>query len=123
MADMKPAYLVHGDDDVKLDGWRARVRERVAEDDGADLEVLRDDRVTCEAVAEALGLLTLGTGRRWVVADGVQDWKEKDVGPVAEALKNPDPDTVVIFIAEMNPKARRGSPASKGQAPAALVKA
>ncbi len=123
MADMKPAYLVHGDDDVKLDGWRERVRTRVAEDDGADLEWLRDDRLDGAAVADALGLLTLGMGKRWIVADGVQDWKEKDVTPVAEALKSPDPETVVIFIAQSNPKARRGSPARKGQAPAALVKA
>jgi DNA polymerase-3 subunit delta len=123
MAEVKPAYLVHGDDDVKLDGWRGRVRTRVAEDQGADLEVLRDEKLSGAAVADALGLLTLGVGRRWLVADGVQDWKEKDVTPVAEALKHPDPDTVLILIAEANPKARRGSPASKGQAPAALAKA
>jgi DNA polymerase III subunit delta len=123
MADMKPAYLVHGDDDVKLDDWRARVRTRVAEDEGADLEWLRDDRLSGQAIVDALGLLTLGVGRRWIVADGVQDWKEKDVAAVAAALKTIDPETVVIFIAQANPKARRGSPARKGQAPATLAEA
>jgi DNA polymerase-3 subunit delta len=123
VAGVKPAYLVHGDDDVTLDAWRARVRKRVAEDSGAELEIFRGDRSSAQDVADALGLLTLGVGRRWILADGVQDWKDKDLAPVAEALKQPDPDTVVVFIAEANPKARRGSPASKGQAPAGLVKA
>ena len=123
MAEMKPAYLVQGNDDVKLDGWRARVRQRIAEDPGADLEVLRDERLSPQAVADLLGMLTLGTGRRWILADGVQTWKDKEVAAVAEALASPDPDTVVVFIAEANPKARRGSPAFKGQAPGPLVKA
>src|SRR3954471_21952336 len=122
MAELKPAYLVHGDDDVKIDGWGARGRERVADDEGAELELLRDERLTGSATAEAIGLLTLGVGRRWIVADGVQAWKEKDAKEVANALSQVDPETVVVFMTQANPKARRGSPAFKGLAPAALLK-
>ena len=28
VAELKPAYLVCGDDDAKIDAWRARVRRR-----------------------------------------------------------------------------------------------
>ena len=44
MAELKPAYLVHGDDEVKLDAWRARLRARAGRGPEATLEVLRDER-------------------------------------------------------------------------------
>ena len=28
MAELKPAYLIHGDDDAKIDAWRKRIRAR-----------------------------------------------------------------------------------------------
>ena len=34
MADLKPAYLICGDDDAKIDAWRARVRRRAEEERG-----------------------------------------------------------------------------------------
>jgi DNA polymerase III subunit delta len=118
VADLKSAYLVQGDDDVLIESWRARLRSR-AEEEGpsASLEVLRGDRLSGTAVAEALGALTLAVGSRYVLADGVQGWKEKDIAPVAAALAAADPDTMVVFIA--SGKVKR----EKGPAPAALAKA
>ncbi len=118
MADLKPAYLAHGDDQVKLDNWRRRLRARAAEEgQSTTLEVLSGDRVTGEAFAEATGALTLAVGRRYVLADGVERWKEKDVKQAAEALKALPPETVVLLIAAG--KMTRG----KGPAPETLVKA
>ena len=34
VAELKPAYLVCGDDDAKIDAWRARVRRRAEEERG-----------------------------------------------------------------------------------------
>ena len=70
MADLKPAYLVHGDDDAKLDSWRERLRAR-ARDEGpsTSLEVLAGDALTIDAFVEATGALTLSVGRRYVLAD------------------------------------------------------
>jgi DNA polymerase-3 subunit delta len=99
MADLKPVYLIFGDDEGKIDPWRARVRARAQEEEAATLEVLRDERLTGEAVAEAITALTLSTGRRWVLADGIQRWKAADVKEVAAALPAQPPDTVVVFIA------------------------
>ena len=117
MADLKPAYLVHGDDDVKLDSWRARLRARgEAEGPSASLEVLAGDRLTPAAFAEATGALTLAVGRRYVLADGVERWKDKDLGPVVAALKSLPPDTVVLLLA--TGKVSRG----KGPASESLAK-
>ena len=97
MADLKPAYLIHGDDEVKLDAWRARVRERAARE-GALLEVVHGERDSGEEVALALSSLTLSMGRRYLLVDGLERWKDKDVAPVAAALASPAPDTVVVLI-------------------------
>lgn len=118
MADLKPAYLVHGDDEVKLDSWRARLRARAAtEGEEATLEVLAGDRLTPAAFVEATGALTLALGRRYVLADGVERWKEKELGPVVEALEKLPADTVVLLLA--SGKVSRG----KGPASESLGKA
>jgi DNA polymerase-3 subunit delta len=111
VADFKPAYLIHGDDEAKVDDWRKRVHGR-AQTEAADasFEVLRDEQLTAEATVAALGALTLGAGRRYLLADGIERWKEADVKQVAAALKDIPPGTVLILL-------------SVGKAPAALVKA
>ncbi len=123
MADLKPAYLVHGDDDAKLDSWRRRLRAR-AGDEGAStsLEVLAGDALTADAFAEATGALTLSVGRRFVLADGIDRWKEKDVKQAAEALLSLPADTVVLMIAPGKVVRRRGKP-TQGPASEALAKA
>jgi DNA polymerase III subunit delta len=123
MADLKPAYLVHGDDDAKLDSWRERLRAR-ARDEGpsTSLEVLAGDALTIDAFVAATGALTLSVGRRYVLADGVEGWKEKDVKQAAEALSALPPDTVVLLIASGKVVRRRGQP-TKGPVADALAKA
>ena len=123
MADLKPAYLVHGDDEVKLDSWRRRLRARAgAEGPSTTLDVLAGDALTGEAFAEATGALTLSVGPRYVLADGVDRWKEKDVKLAAEALKALPPETVVLLVAPGKVTRRRGQP-TKGPAPDVLAKA
>jgi DNA polymerase III subunit delta len=118
MADLKPAYLVHGDDEVKLDSWRRRLRARAAtEGEATTLEVLTGDRLTPAAFADATGALTLAVGRRYVLADGVERWKEKELGPAVEALKALPPDTIVLLLA--GGKVLRG----RGPAHEELIKA
>src|SRR5205809_512342 len=123
MADLKPAYLIHGDDEVKLDSWRHRLRTR-AETEGPSttLEAVSGERLTPAAFAEATGALTLSVGRRYVLADGAERWKEKELGPVIEALKALPPETVVLLIVSGKVTRRRGE-GVKGPAPAALIKA
>jgi len=52
MADLKPAYLIHGDDEAKLDAWRARLRARAESESEATLETLTGERVSGEFVLD-----------------------------------------------------------------------
>src|SRR4030095_6669088 len=110
MADLKPAYLIFGDDEGEIDPWRARLRARAEKEEAATLEVLRDERLTGEVVAEAITALTPSRGRRYVLADGIQRFKAADVKQVATALPALPADTVVVLVAV-------------GDVPKALVKA
>jgi DNA polymerase-3 subunit delta len=99
-SELKPAYLIWGDDEVRLDDWRSRLRARVAaEGSSAALELLRDDRLSGQTVAAAISTLTLSVGCRYVLADGIERWKERDVKEVATALADVPAGTVVVMIA------------------------
>jgi DNA polymerase-3 subunit delta len=111
VAELKPCYLIWGDDEVMLDAWRARVRARAEEEAlSASLEVLRGERLSGDEVASSMATLTLSAGRRYLLADGVERWREADVKAVAAALESIPPETVLVLVAA-------------GKAPAALVKA
>lgn len=119
MADLKPAYLVCGDDVVRHDQWRARVRDRMhSEGDSSAHEVLKGDQLSPDALVQAVSALTLALGRRWVMADGIERWSDRDASSVAEALRSLPPETVVVLITKPPPP---GKPPTKP--PAALVKA
>jgi DNA polymerase-3 subunit delta len=108
----KAAYLIHGDDHGRLAERRARLRAVAEEATGAGgVEVLEGDACTPEAVAAALSAMTFALGRRFVIADGVERWKEGDVSPVARAMEGADPDalTVAFFARE---EARHKAPAA-----------
>ena len=112
----KAAYLIHGDDHGRLAERRARLRAMAEAESGAGgVEVLEGDACTPDAVVAALSTMTFALGRRFVIADGVERWKEADVAPVAAAMAAADPETqTVAFFAREE---------SRVKAPAALVKA
>jgi DNA polymerase-3 subunit delta len=116
MADSKNLFLVQGDDEVKIDGWRNRVHERAAEEPDSTLELF-PEQTAAEEVAAAMSAMTLSIGRRWMLVEGVERWKEKDVKVVAEALAGLPPDTMVVLIAAGQVKRDRTP------APAKLIKA
>ena len=111
VAELKPAYLVCGEDDAKIDSWRGRVRRRAEEENGpGGLESLDAGTSDPDEVAAMLSTLTFGTGTRYVMVDGVDSWKAGDLEPLERELASPAPDTVLVLIA-------------RGKAPARLAKA
>lgn len=116
MAQWKPAYLIHGDDHGRIGERRASLRARAEQESGAGgLEVLEGDAATPEAVGHALNAMTFAVGRRFVVVDGAERWKQADVeAHVTPALAGLAPDTTVAFFAREDGRAK---------VPAALVKA
>jgi DNA polymerase-3 subunit delta len=100
VADLKPAYLICGDDDAKIDAWRARVRRRAEEERGpGGLEVF-DARASEPAeVVAALSALTFDPGTRYVLVDEVGAWKAAALEPLESILAEMPPETVLVAIA------------------------
>jgi DNA polymerase III subunit delta len=97
----KPAYLIHGDDHGRISERRARLRAIAeAESGSGGVELFEGDAATPEAVALALRSMTFAIGRRFLVVDGVERWKDADVeAHLTAELANLPPDTTVAFFA------------------------
>lgn len=136
MAELKRAYLFHGDDEVKIDQARKRLAER-AERDGAALEALSGDSLSPQSFAMALVSPSLLPGTRIVLADGIETWKAAEIGPAADAvaaLADERADAVAVLICRKKPlkgmveaveraggEVREFKPPSEGQLPAWLI--
>jgi DNA polymerase-3 subunit delta len=100
MATFKPSYLIHGDDHGRIAERRARLRAMAEEQSGAHgVELIEGDASTPETVARALNAMTFAIGRRFIIADGVERWKEKELDPVIAALRQIDADTTIALFA------------------------
>jgi DNA polymerase III subunit delta len=99
VADLKPAYLVCGDDDAKIDAWRARVRRRAEDERGpGGLETFDAGSTEPAEVAAALAALTFDPGTRYLLVDDAGAWKAGALAPVEDALAGLPPDTVLVLI-------------------------
>jgi DNA polymerase III subunit delta len=97
--ELKPAYLICGDDDAKIDAWRARVRRRADEERGPGGLEAFDARLSEPGeVALALAALTFDPGTRYVLVDNAGAWKASQLGPLEAVLAGMPPDTVLVTI-------------------------
>jgi len=101
MAELKPAYLIHGDDHGAIAERRAGLRALAEREGGADsVELLEGESATPAGVAGALAAMTLAVGRRVILVDGVERWKQSEVDQqLAPALGAMPPDTTVALFA------------------------
>ena len=107
MPSFKAAYLIHGDDHGRIAERRARLRQLAEAESGAQgVELFEGDTATPEAVAAAMSMLTFALGRRFIMVDGVERWKEKDLQPVEAALEAIAPDTTIAFFAREDNRLR-----------------
>ncbi|HMD52213.1 MAG TPA: hypothetical protein VKG62_05805, partial [Solirubrobacteraceae bacterium] len=114
---LKPAYLVHGDDHGAVAERRAGLRAlaEVQAGGGAGVELLEGDAATPAAVAEALARMTLAIGRRVIIVEGVERWREQDVAEhLLPAIAGMPPDTTIALFARE--EARATAPAAVHQA-------
>jgi DNA polymerase-3 subunit delta len=100
MASFKPAYLIHGDDHGRIGERRAALRELAERESGCSgVECFEGDAAVPEAIARALDAMTFAIGRRFLVVDGAERWKESDVKDhLVPALKAIGPDTTIAFF-------------------------
>lgn len=108
-------YLIAGTDQAKIDATRARLRARAEGDGGAGaLQVFEPSEgrggPDHEALLLAIPAMSLTETRRYLLADGVERWRDKQLGAVVTAIAALPPDLTVVLIA-------------RAKAPAKLAKA
>jgi DNA polymerase-3 subunit delta len=112
---MHALYLIAGTDGAKIDATRARLRARAEREAGAGaLEVFEPGEgkgmPDHEALLAAIPAMSLMDSRRYLLADGVERWRDRQLEPVTAALAELPPDLTVVLIA-------------RGKVPAKLLKA
>jgi DNA polymerase-3 subunit delta len=96
----KPAYLIHGDDHGRISERRARLRSIAEQGSGASgMELFEGDAAAPDNVAAALNAMTFAIGRRFLIVEGTERWKDKELDALVTALKHPPADTTVTFFA------------------------
>ena len=109
--ELRSLYLIAGTDGAKIDSTRARLRARAEADGGAGaLEVFEPGEgrgaPDHEALLAAIPAMSLTESRRFLLADGIERWRDKQLDAVAAALGELPPDLTVVLIgrAEAPPK-------------------
>jgi DNA polymerase-3 subunit delta len=112
MADeMQPLYLIAGSDGAKIDATRSRLRARAEREGGsAALEVFEPGEgkgmPDHEALLAAIPAMSLMDSRRYLLADGIERWRDKQLEPVLEALQELPPDLTLVLICRDKPAAK-----------------
>jgi DNA polymerase-3 subunit delta len=102
-AEMQPLYLIAGTDGAKIDATRARLRSRAEREGGAAaLEVFEPGEgkgmPDHEALLAAVPAMSLMGTRRYLLADGIERWRDKQLEPVLAILKELPPDLTLVLI-------------------------
>jgi DNA polymerase-3 subunit delta len=109
VAVLKPAYLIHGDDHGAVAERRAGLRA-LAEREGGDpasVELLEGDAATPAGVAQALAAMTLSLGRRVIIVEGVERWREAEVErDLLPAMGEMPPETTLGLFAREEARAK-----------------
>src|ERR1700742_874826 len=121
--EMRPLYLISGTDGSKIEATRSRLRSR-AEREGGDgaLEVFEASEgrgaPDHEALLAAIPAMSLMGTRRYLLADGIEKWRDKQQTAVAAAIAAelpPDLTLVLISRAKAPTKVLKAVKAAKGE--------
>src|SRR6478672_8709462 len=119
---MRSLYLIAGTDGAKIDATRARLRARAERDGGvAALEVFEPSEgrgaPDHEALLAGIPAMSLTETRRYLLADGVERWRDKQLDAVVAALETLPPDLTMVLIARAKapPKLSKAVKAAGGE--------
>jgi DNA polymerase-3 subunit delta len=120
--EMRPLYLIAGTDGAKIDSTRARLRARAEREAGSDaLEVFEPSEgrgmPDHEALLAAIPAMSLMESRRYLLADGVERWRDRQLEAVAAAVADLPPDLTLVLIARAKAPAKlsKAVKAAKGE--------
>jgi DNA polymerase-3 subunit delta len=113
--EMRALYLIAGTDGAKIDATRARLRARAEREGGAAaLEVFEPGEgrgmPDHDALLSSIPAMSLMDSRRYLLADGVERWRDRQLDPVLGVLGELPPDLTLVLIC-------------RDKAPAKLLKA
>lgn len=108
---MQPLYLIAGSDTAKIDATRARLRARAEREGGsAALEVFEPGEgrgmPDHEALLAAIPAMSLMESRRYLLADGIERWRDRQLEPAIAALADLPPDLTLVLICRDKPAAK-----------------
>jgi DNA polymerase III subunit delta len=120
--EMRALYLIAGTDGAKIDATRERLRARAEREGGSDaLEVFEPGEgrgvPDHEALLAAIPAMSLMDSRRYLLADGVERWRDRALDAVAEAVGSLPPDLTLVLIARAKAPAKlaKAVKAAKGE--------
>lgn len=110
-AELRSLYLIAGADGAKIDATRARLRARAEGDGGvAALEVFEASEgrgaPDHEALLAAIPAMSLTQSRRYLLVDGVERWRDRQLEAVATALVDLPPELTLVLIARAKAPAK-----------------
>ncbi len=117
---MRSLYLIAGTDQAKIDATRSRLRARAEGEGGATaLEVFEPSEgrgaPDHEALLAAIPAMSLTQSRRYLLADGIELWRERQQEAVAKAIASLPPDLTVVLIARAKAPAKLASAVKAGK--------
>jgi DNA polymerase-3 subunit delta len=119
---MQALYLIAGTDGAKVDATRSRLRARAEREGGAAaLEVFEPGEgrgmPDHEALLAAIPAMSLMDSRRYLLADGVERWRDRQLDTVVAAIADLPPDLTVVLIARAKAPAKlsKAVKAAKGE--------
>src|SRR5829696_3702859 len=120
--ELRSLYLIAGTDGAKIDATRARLKARAESEGGSgSLEVFEAAEgrgaPDHEALLASLPGMSLTAERRYLLADGVERWRERQLEEVVAALAGLPPDLTLVLIAraEAPPKLESAVRAASGE--------
>jgi DNA polymerase III subunit delta len=109
MPELKPVYLIHGDDHGAVGERRAGLKALAETGEGGmgSVEFLEGEAAGPAGVAGALAAMTLSVGRRVIIVDGAERWRQADVeSQLLPALAAMPPETTLGIFAREDAKAK-----------------
>ncbi len=108
---MRALYLIAGTDGAKIDATRGRLRARAEREAGAEaLEVFEPGEgrgmPDHEALLVAIPAMSLIESRRYLLADGVERWRDRQLDAVVAAIGELPPDLTLVLIARAKAPAK-----------------
>ena len=100
LADLKPVYLIYGDQEFLLQSAVNRLRKRVIDSGGFefDIDVFDGENASIEAVLSSANMLPLMADRRLVIVKRADKFSTSELGLLADYCGAPNPAATVVLV-------------------------